>query len=192
MAEEYVGRKFKTEFVEKKILAYPAVEKLVVVSRRLGMMDFLKGMAGNLSVRSENGFVITAGGVSKEKLSKEDLVEVLDYDQKKNVVSVLGLREPSSEARMHWLVYKNFPEINAVVHVHDMLVLDNVEAVGSQGVAFTEREVPYGTDELAKQVVKALKKAMYVVMANHGSLAVGGSLEEAFDLILSIHNSLLP
>jgi len=189
--EKYVGRKFETLFLQKKVLAYPDVEKLVLVSRNLGKVGFLKGIPGNISIRSRRGFIVTAGGVEKESLSKEDLVEVLGYDKKGEVVSVSGLKEPSSESRMHWRIYKEFPGVNAVVHVHDELVLQSKEKAKSQGLVFTEREFPYGTNELAEAVVNALRKAMYVVMVNHGSVAVGGSLEEAVGLTLSIHNDLL-
>jgi len=191
MAEEYVGRKFKTAFIERKPLDYPQAGEMISASRKLAEIGFLKGIPGNFSVRTEKGFVITAGGVDKEKLSKQDLVEVLDYDRKTNTVNIIGIKEPSSEARMHWMIYKHFFGVNGMVHVHDSVILKNPEKARMQGIVFTEKEFPYGTVELAEQAVKALKKSSYIVLLNHGPVAIGGTLQEAINLVVSTHKKLV-
>ena len=62
---------------------------------------------GNLSFRSEKGFVISASGLkSKENLSNDCFVYVKDYDEQSNTVYVEGTKQPSSEAVMHFLIYK--------------------------------------------------------------------------------------
>lgn len=187
MSEAYGGRKFKTRFAEKKILDYTEADELITASLELKKLGLLKGIAGNLSVRHAGGFLITAGGVDKARLSSRHVVEVLGYDKASEVVYVSGLEEPSSEARMHFMIYKNFPKVNAVVHVHDKLVLDNPREAKSHGAVFTRSELPYGTEELARDVVNALKKSNYVVMANHGSVSAGSSLKEAVGLVVRFH-----
>ncbi|MBM3309654.1 MAG: class II aldolase/adducin family protein [Candidatus Altiarchaeales archaeon] len=191
MVEEYVGRKFKTEFAERKPLDCLQAGLMLAASKKLAKVGFLHGIPGNFSVRTRRGFLVTAGGVSKEKLSEKDLVEVLDYDLKANTVNVIGLNEPSSEARMHWLIYKKFPKVNAIVHVHDPAILENSWKARKKKIVFTEKEYPYGTLELAGQAVKALKKSNYIVLVNHGSIAVGKTLDSAVNLAVSTHNRLM-
>ena len=192
MAEEYVGRKFKTQFLDsqKNSVECDESNEMLDFSKKLTQLGFLKGIPGNFSVRTQRGFIITAGGVDKEKLAREDLVEVLDYSKEKDIVSISGIKEPSSEARMHYMIYRKYSEVNAILHVHDSLVLENEDKAREQGVVFTKKEVPYGTIELAEQVIEALKKSRYIVMLNHGSVAVGGSLREAQDLAVSVHRRL--
>lgn len=189
MTEEYAGRKFKTRFVEKRVLDYPEIGELLEAAAKLGENGLLHGIPGNLSVRREGGFLITAGGVDKAVLSKRHIVEVLGYDRKAGIVTASGVEEPSSEARMHFMIYQNFPEVNAVVHVHDETVLANPRKAVSLGAAATEKEFPYGTEELALEVVKALKKSDYVVMASHGSVSASSSLGKAVDAAINFHRA---
>ena len=187
MAEEYAGRKFTTEFVGKKIVKSAEASSIVSLSKKLRGLGFLHGIPGNFSRRTMQGFAITAGGVAKDKITEEDVVEVLDYDEKENTIYATGLKEPSSEARMHWMIYKRFPEVNAILHVHDQTILDNETKAKEAGAVYTKREFPYGTIELAKQAVDALSKWDYIVMINHGPVAVGSSLDSALELVKSTH-----
>jgi L-fuculose-phosphate aldolase len=189
MTEEYAGRKFKTRFVEKKVLDYPEVKELLEAAAKLRRHGLLHGIPGNLSVRHGKNFLITAGGVDKAVLSKRHIVEVLGYDRKAGIVTASGIEEPSSEARMHYMIYRNFPKVNAVVHVHDETVLANLEKARSCGAAVTEKEFPYGTQELALEVVKSLEKSDYAVMLNHGSVSAASSLGKAVDAAINFHRA---
>ena len=190
MTEEYTGRKFMTVFAEKKTAGKAAADALVAASIRLANAGFLKGIPGNMSIRTKRGFAITAGGVNKEKLTPEDVVEILAYDPETETITAAGLKEPSSEARMHYIIYDRFPDVSAIVHVHDELALENQSETEKLGAAYTDKEEPYGTLELARQAVQALKKSQYIVMKNHGSISTGRTIEEAIDRTLDIHKRL--
>ena len=71
-----------------------------------------QGASGNLSVRFEDGFLITPSGMDYTTLSTSDIV-MMDFDGKTH-----GMRKPSSEWRFHAAIYQHRPEANAVLHAH--------------------------------------------------------------------------
>ena len=115
MAEEYVGRKFKTVFVGSDRADDAVVEDIRRTGKVLDELCLTPENAGNISVRTADGMFITVGGVNKGLLSADDVVEVVGFDFK--VALVVGSKEPSSETPMHWLIYQCYPSVNAVIPV---------------------------------------------------------------------------
>lgn len=186
--EIYLGRKFRTGFTGKSFeLEDDMVEEFLEACRILDSEGMAPGNAGNVSLRTEEGMLIKAGGVSLGDLTREGIILVVDYEQETNTAKVKGRSEPSSETPMHWLIYRSFPEVKAIVHAHDPLVLENPGLVERLGIETTAREIPYGTFELAGEVVSALKKSRYILIKKHGSLAVGENLADAMNLMLKVH-----
>jgi L-fuculose-phosphate aldolase len=143
---------------------------------------------GNLSFRREDGsIVITPSGVPKGFLTSSQLI-VLSPDG--DVLK--GDGKPSSETNLHLLVYKNRPDVNAIIHAHPTvatafsvtglpfpsdivtegkMVLGKVPTVGYAGP---------GSMDLAMACAGALKKANVILMESHGATTVGKNLDEAF------------
>jgi L-fuculose-phosphate aldolase len=180
MPEAYVGRKFNTVFVGGGKPDLDKVRGIVAAGRKLNDLGLTPENAGNISVRSRRGMLITPGGKNKGKLVEGDVCEVLDFSG--GVATVVGGVEPSSEVPMHWLIYQKFPKVNAVVHAHDSRVTEN-----PIGLVVTDRFHPYGTLEQAEDVVKALRKCNYIVIRKHGVVAVGETLDEAMKLIMRMY-----
>lgn len=102
---------------------------------------------GNLSFRSEGEFIITASGLkSKENLSNGCFVYVKNYDEPSNTVYIEGKRHPSSEAVMHFLIYKTREEIDAIFHGYNDAIIKSDEKIK---IPATENEHEPGTIELA-------------------------------------------
>lgn len=178
MPERYIGRKFKTKFLREIKVHSKAIRQMIDIGRSLNSKGLTPANAGNFSVRTEHGMLITCGGKNKGHLEDEDFVEVLSFDGIRNMVNVVGIKEPSSEVPMHWLIYGN-SDVNAIIHAHDSSVVEN-----PGGHVITEGEHPYGTMSQAKDVAKALEKSNYVIIRNHGVIAVGKTLSDAMALIL--------
>jgi L-fuculose-phosphate aldolase len=136
-----------------------------------------------LSFRSKEGFVITASGLkSKENLSNDCFVYVKNYEKESNTVYVEGRRQPSSEAVMHFLIYKTRKEVNAVFHGHNDAIIMNAEKLG---FPVTEREHEPGTIALAKEALKVLGDKNLIVLRNHGFVSLGRTMKEAGELALA-------
>jgi len=148
--------------------------------------------SGNVSLRYENGFLITPSGVLYEQLAPQDIVHVALAAKEDDSATVLaGHRTPSSEWRFHRDIYAVRPDVGAIVHTHSHFCA---------ALACLRREIPafhymvakaggdsircsdyatFGTQALSDAVVKALDSRRACLMANHGMIALGNSLQSA-------------
>lgn len=164
-------------------------EQIVGASSRLACLGYMGGTAGNLSVREPAGTVlITPAGLRKGDLRPDDLVRL---DMQGNRVGG-GLLQPSSEYRVHLKVYLRRPDVNAVVHTHSPFAtgfaaagvpLDRpvlAEAVATLGPVVPV--IPFGTPstwDLADRLEPWLEGHDAFLLANHGVLCLGGTLDAA-------------
>ena len=164
---------------------------LVSCGRTLLARGLLSQTSGNLSIRVSPGEVcITPSGMEYDRLEPADMV-LTGTDGKLRE----GRHTPSSETPLHCLVYASRPDISAIVHTHSpyattlaILVLP-IPAVHYMiaRARTTQIEVAsyatYGTDALAQNVRDAFAApALAVLLANHGLVAGGATLQEAADV----------
>ena len=185
MKEEKI--RFNSIFVSDEVPSDAKIDELKEWSERFqknGLTPEIEGnYTGNLSFRSKEGFIITASGLkSKENLSNDCFVYVKNYDEQSNTAYIEGSRQPSSEAVMHFLIYKTHKEINAIFHGHNDAIIMNAEKLG---FPVTEREYEPGTIELAKEVLKVLGDKNLIVLKNHGFVSLGRTMKEAGELALA-------
>ncbi|MGI9403146.1 MAG: class II aldolase/adducin family protein [Hyphomicrobium sp.] len=152
------------------------------------------GRSGNVSCRWKDGMLITPTGMAYDDIRTRDIVFV-DAD---GSVTAKTSRKPSSEWRFHLAAYHARPDMNAVVHTHSLhaTVLacahEKIPAFHYMVAVAGGKDVPlvpyatYGTEELAQNVGKALRKRNACLMANHGQLALGKTLDEALELASEI------
>lgn len=145
--------------------------------------------SGNISARVGDVVLITPSGVGYEDLLPGDIV-ALSLDG--SVAS--GRFAPSSEAPMHLAIYRARPDVGAIVHAHSdyavtLAVLKRtipafhymVAVAGGKDI----RCAPYatfGSEALAAHAVKALEDRKACLLAHHGQIAVGATVEEALHL----------
>ncbi|MGW3144970.1 class II aldolase/adducin family protein [Streptomyces sp. NPDC001177] len=154
--------------------------------RRLGAAGLLMGTAGNVSVRVGERVAVTATGAVLAQLTAGQ-VTVVDLDGK----VVAGTLRPTSELELHLGVYRRYGA-GAIVHTHAPMatalscVLDELPCVHYQLLALggTVRVAPYatfGTPELAESVLRALEGRSAALMASHGALTHGPTLDKAVE-----------
>jgi L-fuculose-phosphate aldolase len=176
MAEVYTGTKFDSIRVQPAVPCHPLADRLIHWCRRFAALGLAGKAMGNLSFRTDNGFVITPTGTDPLALRASDLVEVLGVDVEKRAVYAAGARDPSSESMMHHAIYRARPGVMAIFHGHSGAVL---KAAGRFQWPVTAHEQPYGTPEMAAEVVAVLGDHPFVIMRNHGFIALGASMDEA-------------
>ena len=188
--------KFKVEFISREPSDDGRISELAGWCARFnesGLTPPREGTdrsLGNLSFRLEPGdpaLVITASALSsKDELSPSDFVKVVGSDLERRVVSVSGVRDPSSESMMHYEIYKRRPDVNAIFHGHDKQIL----ACGPElGLPQTAEEQPSGSLELLFQAMDILDRGDFLLLKNHGFLSLGKTMKEAGNLALRIKKS---
>lgn len=183
--ETYEGVKFETVYVDRRPPVATHALDLVGWAHRFDEAGLAggSGVAGNLSLRQDQGFLITPTNLSIRQLGPEDLVHVLEAAEK---VLVVGTREPSSETRLHAALYAARPDVGAVFHGHHARI---VEEGPKRGVATTPREVPYGSPELALLAAEVGREADVFVLHSHGFVAMGRDADEAGEAALALLES---
>ncbi|NIB42981.1 class II aldolase [Pseudomaricurvus alkylphenolicus] len=164
-------------------------QQLVDTLRTLVTKGLTSGTSGNVSMRTAAGMIITPTGIAPDQLLPEHIVAMtLDGQMGDDQLT------PSSEWRMHADVYHHRPGLEAVVHCHSPYATilacahKSIPALHYMIAASGSSEIPlatyatFGSQELSDANLEALSSSLACLLANHGQLATGFSLEGALKL----------
>lgn len=159
-------------------------QEIVRYARLMAERAYVVGADGNVSARHRGTVLITPSRIAYERLRPEGVVAV-DLEGR-------GGTNPSSEIKVHLAVYAARPDVRAVVHAHPVYacvlaarreplppVLEEAGLVLGGPVAVAG-PAPSGSAALGKAAAAALGERHGVLLADHGSVTTGASLEEAF------------
>ncbi|MFD4478090.1 class II aldolase/adducin family protein [Streptomyces sp. NPDC058471] len=163
-----------------------AWEELVAAARRTVADGLVVGTSGNVSVRVGGTILVTPSGVPYDRLTARDAVGV-DTDGNQ----LFGDLAPTSELPMHLAVYRT-TQAGAVVHTHAVhatavstLVPElppiHYMTAALGGPVRVARYAPYGSDELAENMLRALGERTGCLLQNHGTITYGDTLDQAYD-----------
>ncbi|MFG1706336.1 class II aldolase/adducin family protein [Nonomuraea sp. M3C6] len=161
-------------------------EQLCEYGRRAAELGLVIGTSGNLSVRHGDLVAVTPSGVALDRLTPE-VCPIVDTEGH----LVEGELQPSSETPMHLAVYEA-TDAQAIVHTHSVfgtvvattmteLPPVHYNALLLGGVVKVAEYATYGTPELAANVREALRGKQAALLASHGGVTIGATLEQAFE-----------
>jgi L-fuculose-phosphate aldolase len=163
-------------------------ELMCDIGRRIWLKGFCAGNEGNHSYRlSEDRILCTPTGISKGQLKPDDLC-VVDLEGKQ----VSGRRGRTSEILLHLFIYKNRPDVRAVIHSHpphatafaiagmELPTCIHPEAEVFLGRVPTAKYVTPGDTRLGETLAPFVKDANTILLSNHGTVSFDKSLEEAY------------
>lgn len=170
-------------------------ESLIATALAMEKAGFAVAKSGNVSCRSGGSMLITPSGLPYAATTPDDLV-ALSLDGTPHVAG----RTPSSEWRFHAAVYRARPEAQAIVHTHSPKATAlssarrgipafhyTVALAGGSDIRCAEYAT-FGTQDLADHAVRALEGRRAVLLANHGVIAFGATLEAAFMLATEVES----
>jgi L-fuculose-phosphate aldolase len=170
-------------------------EKREIIETALKLVQYglVSGTAGNISrrLRDDAGkeyLVITPSSLYYDLIKTGDIA-ILDITGKQ----IAGNAMPSTELFLHLEIYHKRDDVNAVIHTHSIyatalavaglnippILDDQVYYLGGE-IKVSKHELP-GTVKMATEVAEAMGNTNAILMANHGALAVGKNIREAFD-----------
>ncbi len=192
-------------------------EMLVEYGKMLVASGLVQGTWGNLSVRLDGEhMLVTPSGLDYMRLAPADMVKVkiktLEYE---------GDLKPTSEKGLHAAIYRNRPDVRAIIHTHskycsvfaaahkDLPVPEQENPAAHKDLPVPEQENPAAHKDLAAPFSNPVKLAAYAlpgtkalmkntaaavgqnsgaIMANHGMIVCGDSLESAFQKAGALEN----
>jgi len=167
-------------------------KEIIDASKYLLQLQFNIGSEGNISYRQKNEIYITPSGIKTSNLKPKDISKV-DLNGK-----VLNKNKPSSEILLHSWIYRNHKDIRAVVHSHSKwasilsCMRISIPSFHYMVAEFGGNDIKcskyatFGSEKLSKYVNKVLHKRKGCLIANHGQVTIGDSLEEAVDLSIAL------
>ena len=177
-------------------------EEICKIGKKMYDLGFVAATDGNISVRlGEFEYLTTPSGICKAELSPyveskpNDIVHVITENGYNRDIY---LYKPSSEFKMHLRCYQERPDVKAVIHAHppfatgfaaagipldDYALSEAVMLFGSVPIA------PYavpGSDDVPESIAPFLADHDAILLANHGVLTMGSTLEQAFHKLESL------
>lgn len=167
-------------------------EQLLGIMQKLLQCGLNRGTSGNASVRVKNGLLLTPTGMDVEDMIASDMVFMNEDGEYESD------RKPTSEWMFHLDILKRRPEIGAVIHTHSMFATTlaclrkdvppfhyMIAASGGDSI----RCAPYalfGSAALSESALKALEGRRACLLANHGMIALGEDIKQAFDVAVEV------
>ena len=165
-------------------------EMIVEAGRKMYNTGLVAGTSGNISMRNpdkEDSFFITPSSMAYDQIQEHDIVEI----NSKGEPYIKGQR-PSSEWQMHVSVYKRFEKYNAIVHTHSTFATsfavthENIPLILIEMKPYLGGDLhvapyrPAGSKELGEVILPYLEDRNSCLLANHGTISCGETLEDAF------------
>ena len=144
------------------------------------------GTSGNISIRTEEGIYITASGTVLGSLKEDDIV-LIDFEGQE-----FKNKKASSEKMLHVEIYKQRNDVKAIIHTHPEYLTSFAVCHKALNAPIMSENIIYFEDipvaeyampsskQLVENTVIFLKNRDVVMMANHGAIAVGKDLTDAF------------
>lgn len=161
-------------------------EEIIEIGKRLYKRNLSIATSGNISLKTEEGILITATGTCLGTLKREDIV-LMDED-----ANEIGEGKASSEKFLHAVIYKTRPDIRAIIHTHPVYLTtfaschkELAAPIMSENILYFE-DIPvaeYGMPssmQLVDNTVRCLINRDATMMANHGAITIAEDLEHAF------------
>lgn len=161
---------------------------LITTARAMSAAGLNKGTAGNLSLRQGEGFLITPTGMDYTQLEADDIPWVRLTGESE------GRRRPSSEWRLHRDIYASRPEAGAILHAHSPFAISlacqrleippfhyMIARFGGATLRCADYAL-FGSQALSDTALVALAQRRACLLANHGMLVFGSTLEQTLAL----------
>ncbi len=159
---------------------------IIEIGKSLYNKDLTVGTSGNISIKTDNGILITASGTALGFLDEENIV-LTNFEGQE-----LENKKASSEKMLHVEIYKQRNDVKAIIHTHPVYLTSFAVCHKALNAPIMSENILYFEDipvaeyampsskQLVENTVKYFKDRDVVMMANHGAIAVGKDLTEAY------------
>lgn len=167
-------------------------EEMVEICRKMNSSGINQGTAGNLSVRLDEGFLITPSSMPYDVMTPDDIVE-MGFDG-----TYTGTNRPSSEWRFHRDILKARTDINVVLHCHSTFAttlachhrtipsFHYMTGVAGGTTIRCAEYATFGTQALSDNALVALTDRFACLLGQHGQISLGKTMEGALWLAIEV------
>ena len=166
-------------------------QDLIEAARRMNALGLNRGTSGNLSVRSNDGLLVTPSGRDYDSMEPKHIIAM---EWSGDWTALDSSLKPTSEWRFHRDILAGRPDISAIIHAHppfatalaclrkDIPAFHYMVAIGGGKIIKCSAYETFGSEALSKAALNALGKRRACLLANHGMIACGATIAEALAL----------
>jgi hypothetical protein len=164
----------QTIFVSRETSHCPLIAEMIQLGQRLKDFGLTDTDIGILSHDYGKRLLINAKNIDLKKLSQQDVIEIVEYDPLKNVMMVIGGKEPCEETPIHWMIQKARHDINVLLQIKSKQLVEKLQGKLPM-TSIVKGSVPL---EMAKEQLKTLRKGKMILIQDVGVLCAGVNIKE--------------
>jgi hypothetical protein len=169
----------QTLFISREVSNCPLIAEMIKLGQRLEELGLTDKEIGIMSMDYGKRLLINAKNVDIKKMTQHDVVEIVDYEPLKNIMMVIGPKEPDMETSVHWIIQKARYDINAILQIKSKALFEKFQKT----LPTTENETPPASLEQAKEILKTLRNGKIILIKNEGILFAGINMKEIRDAL---------
>jgi len=170
----------QTLFVSRETSNCPLISEMIKLGQRLEELGLADKETGIVSLDYGRRLLINAKNIDVKKMKQHDVVEIVDYDPLKNIMMVIGTKEPCSETPVHWIIQKARHDINALLQINSTTLYEKLK----ETLPTTEKETQPATLDRAKEILTMLRNGKTILIKNEGILFAGINIKEIQEALL--------
>lgn len=164
----------QTLFISRETSNCPLISEMIKLGQKLEEIGFSDKETGILSLNYGKRLLINAKNIDIKQMKQHDVVEIANYDPLKNIMMVIGTKDPCLEAPVHWIVQKARHDIHALFQINSTTVFEKLKGT----LPTTDKEIqPISLDQ-AKEILKTLQNGKTILIKNTGIIFVGINIQE--------------
>lgn len=135
----------------------------------------------SISSRTGIGFLVNTENLNITNFTRDNFVEIVDFDPVRNNLMVIGNGPPVSDATIHWFIYRAYPKINGIIFIDNNQILEHFRTSSFPELLLKDEILDV---RLALEILEILKKSEIILMnGNHvrGILIVGKTVMNAYE-----------
>jgi hypothetical protein len=171
----------QTFFVSRETSNCPLVSEMIKLGQKLEELGLVDKEMGIVSLDYGKRLLINAKNIDVKKMKQHDVVEIVDYDPLKNIMMVIGTKDPCLEAPVHWIIQKARHDINALLQINSTALFEKLK----ETLPTTEKETQSVTLDRAKEILKTLRTGKTILIKNEGILFAGINIKEIQEACLN-------
>jgi hypothetical protein len=169
----------QTFFVSHETTKSPIINEIIETTKKISQLINNNDIEGMVSIGYGKRTLITAEPSKFSTLVPEQLIEIIDYDTYKQILLIMGKKEPINDVAIHWIIHHAKKEIGAITLINNF---EKTNTLFDQIPLFNANPTGAILDR-SKIILKALQKNKILHLEGEGILITGRTLFEIIDII---------
>jgi ribulose-5-phosphate 4-epimerase/fuculose-1-phosphate aldolase len=161
-------------FVSRETSNCPLIAEMIRLGQRLKDLGIADTDVGIVSLDYGKRLLINGKNMDIKKMNQHDVVEIVDYDPLKNIIMVIGTKDPCLQTPVHWIIQKARHDVNALLQINSQTLVEKFKGT----LPMTEKETATGTLDQAKEILKTFRNGKTILIRNEGVLLAGINVQE--------------